>query len=115
MNKNILQILAGIIFFIWAKWFASIGLQSNLYGMAIGVAVTLLIKFGYFLYNERNFLSLYFNSLIQKRNSEIRLSIAYLFKIECRGKYLLVKKEKLIHPYWNLQNRANPIRQEESN
>ena len=30
-------------------------------------------------------------------------------------KYLLVKKEKLIHPYWNLQNRANPIRQEESN
>jgi len=30
-------------------------------------------------------------------------------------KYLLVKKEKLVHPYWNLQNRTEPIRKEAGN
>ena len=91
MSKNVLQILAGIIFFIWAKWLASDELRPELFGMAIGVAAALIIKILFFLYSERNFLPLYFNSMILKPNSEIRLSIAYIFKIECRGKYLLVK------------------------
>lgn len=94
MNKNVLQIVAGIIFFIWAKWLASDELRPELFGMAIGVASALIIQVIYFLYNERNLLQLYVNSLILKRNSEIRLSIAYLFKIECRGKYLLVKNSR---------------------
>ncbi len=94
MNKNILQVIAGIIFFIWAKWLASDELRPELYGMSIGVAAALIIEVLYFIYNERNFLRLYLNSLILKPNSEIRLSIAYLFKIECRGKYLLVKNSR---------------------
>ena len=94
MSKNVLQIIAGIIFFIWAKWLASDELRPELFGMAIGVAAALIIEVLYFLYNERSFLCLYFNSMILKPNSEIRLSIAYLFKIECKGKYLLVKNSR---------------------
>ena len=94
MSKNILQFLAGIIFFIWAQWLSSDELRPELYGMTIGIAAALIIEIFYFLYNERNFLGLYINCFLLKPNSEIRLSIAYLYKIECRGKYLLVKNSR---------------------
>ncbi|GAB5552855.1 MAG: hypothetical protein Sapg2KO_24460 [Saprospiraceae bacterium] len=94
MLKTILQIIGGLVFFIWAKWLASDELRPELYGMAIGASYVLLIEAIYFLYNERHFLQLYLNSLILKRNSELRLSLAYIFKIECRGKYLLVKNNR---------------------
>ncbi|MDB4086006.1 fatty acid desaturase, partial [Amylibacter sp.] len=29
-------------------------------------------------------------------------------------KYLLVKKEKLVHPYWNLQNRTKPLEKKQA-
>ncbi len=94
MNRFFLKIMAVVGFFISAKWFASNELRPNLYGMAIGSAVTLLIDTVIFFRRERNFLQLYFNSLILNRDKEIRLSIAYLYKIECHGKYLLVRNDR---------------------
>lgn len=94
MIKNILKLITGIIFFIWAKWFANAELRPELFGMVIGVAATLSIDALYFLNDERNYLRLYLNSQLLKRDSEIRLSIAYLFKIECRGRYLMVKNNR---------------------
>ena len=94
MIKKILQIIAAVIFFIWAKWLASDELRPELSGISIGFIAALIIQFLCDLYEDRNFLLLYINSLFLKRNSELRLSIAYLFKIECRGKYLLVKNSR---------------------
>jgi hypothetical protein len=94
MNKNFLQILAALIFFIWAKWFAGEEIRPELYGMSIGMAAALLIGMINFLYNERKYLRLYINTFLLKPNSEIRMSVAYLYKIECKGKYLLVKNSR---------------------
>ena len=94
MNKNLLMIVAGILFFTWGRWFSSDDLRPELYGMSIGIFATLIIDLIYKLYSERNFLRLYLNSQILKRNSELRLSIAYLFKIEMKGKYLMVKNSR---------------------
>ncbi|MCB0632747.1 MAG: hypothetical protein R2824_24175 [Saprospiraceae bacterium] len=98
MIKNILQVGAGTIFFIWGNWFAESDLRPELLGMAIGIIAALSIELIYFLYTERYFLQLYLNCLILKRNSELRLSIAYIFKIEVRGKYLLVKNSRFNIP-----------------
>lgn len=94
MNKHILKIIAGIIFFIWAKWFSSSELRPELYGMSIGVAAALIIEVIYLLYNNRNMIDIYLKSLVFNRSSELRLSIAYLFRIECKGRYLLVKNSR---------------------
>lgn len=94
MNKYTLQAIAASIFFIWARWFSSDELRPELTGLSIGIVTALIIQGILFLYNERNFLKIYWNSLVLKRNAELRLSIAYLFKIEYKGKYLLVKNNR---------------------
>ncbi len=94
MSKNVLQILSGIGFFIWARWLASDELRPELFGIAIGIFAVLLIELVYFLFTEYKYFRLYLRCFVLSPNSEIRLSMAYLFKIECRGKYLLVKNSR---------------------
>lgn len=99
MIKPILELFFALGFFIWGRWYADINLQPELYGMCIGFSAALLIDICVFLFKERAFLLLYLNSLILKRNKELRLTIAYLYKIEMNGKYLLVKSNRIANTY----------------
>lgn len=94
MGKYILQIVIGIGTFAWGKWFASDNLQPELYGITIGIGIVLIIALITFIINERALIGVYLNCFLFKRNEELRLSIAYLFKIEVQGKYLLVRNSR---------------------
>lgn len=98
MIKKIFEIGGVILFYCWGKFFAGENLQPELFGMAIGGAYILLVELACLLYEERMFLRLYFNCFVLKRNSPLRLSIAYIYKIESQGKYLLVKNGRFDTP-----------------
>lgn len=97
--RAILEILFAIIFWVWGKWFAGQNLQPELYGMSIGFTAALLIEVVVFLYKERAFLLLYWDCLKPWIRPELRLTIAYLYRIEMNGKYLLVKSNRLVNTY----------------
>jgi len=98
LNKNILELLAGIVLLIWASFFAGSDIKPELQGMSIGIFLTLLINVISFLYNEWSLLGIYSNSYLHKPNAPLRLSFAYLFRIEHNGKYLLVKNNRFTTP-----------------
>lgn len=98
MVKFLLELLSAIGFFIWARY-ADSNLQPELYGMCIGFATATLIEVLAFLYTERKYLKLYLDSMNLFARSEIRLTIAYLYRIECNGKYLLVKSKRIGNTY----------------
>ncbi len=98
MIKNILQIIAGVSFLVWANWFASSDLKPELIGMSIGIGTALLIQFLVFLYQKHEFLRIFLNCLVINRNKPLRLSMAYLFRIEAKGKYLLIKNSRFKTP-----------------
>lgn len=103
MLRVILEIISAIIFLVWGKWFANPNLQPELYGMSIGIGIALIIEFLNFLHNESPFLKLYYACFVKSTtNPSIRLTIAYLYKIEVQGKYLLVKSR-------NIQNAYQPV------
>lgn len=94
MLKNILQIVTGLFFLGWAYWFSDESLKPELYGMSIGIGAALIIEIIFFSIKEWKYLMLIINTKFLNRNQAIRISNAYLFKIECRGKYLLVKNSR---------------------
>lgn len=97
--RVIVEICLGVLFLVWGKWFADQNLQPELYGMAIGMAGAVLVEFILFLYDKRSFLKLYWDCWKPFVNNEIRLTIAYLFRIEANGKYLLVKSRRIENLY----------------
>lgn len=99
MIKKILELLLLISFLIWGRVWASESLQPELYGIAIGILGILLIDFIDYLIKERNFLRLYWDCYKPWTDREIRLTIAYLFRIEINGKYLLVKSKRIENTY----------------
>ncbi|MBL0054596.1 MAG: hypothetical protein IPP31_00110 [Chitinophagaceae bacterium] len=100
--KVLLEILVGVVFLIWGKYYADDNLRPELYGMAIGAGAVLLIEFLGFIYEEWAFLGLYMNCFTYKKRPAIRLTISYLYKIELQGKYLLIKSNRL-------QNTFQPV------
>ncbi|ANE53141.1 HU-CCDC81 and SPOR domain-containing protein [Flavisolibacter tropicus] len=96
-RKTISEIIVVAISFSLAQWVVGPNLQPELNGLAIGVAIALLIEWIFHLYDQRGFIRLYLKCLLSKRS--LRLSIAYLYKIEVRGKYLLVKSNRIQGAY----------------
>lgn len=99
MRKRILEILLVVSLFVWGILCADGNLQAELYGMAIGGFGVLLIELIDYLIRERSFLKLYWDCYKPWTEREIRLTIAYLFRIEMNGKYLLVKSNRIANTY----------------
>ncbi len=94
MVKFFLQTVTGLVFLGLAYWFSDESLKPELYGMSIGIGAALIIEIIFFFIKEWKYLMLIINTKFLNRNQAIRISNAYLFKIECRGKYLLVKNSR---------------------
>jgi hypothetical protein len=96
-RKTISEVIVVAICYILARWWVGIELKPELYGMAIGVALAILIQWIFYLYDQRKFIALNIKCLLSKRS--LRLTIAYLYKIEVRGKYLMVKSNRIPGAY----------------
>ena len=99
MRKRLLEILLLVSVFIWANWFAGVNLQTELYGIVVGGTMVLFIELLDYLIRERAFLKLYWDCWKPWTDNEIRLTIAYLYRIEVNGKYLLVKSNRIANTY----------------
>lgn len=99
MVKTLLQVLFGIIVLIWAHWFATDNLKTELFGLTIGIGGAIFIEFLYQIYKQRSFLKLYWDCFKPWAKPEIRLTLAYLYNIEINGRYLLVKSNRITNTY----------------
>ncbi len=99
MVRIILELLTAIIFFIWGVFTEDTNLQPELKGMAIGTISVFLIECIILLNSNWGFLKLYWDSYKPWGQKEIRLTIAYLFRIENNGKYLLIKSNRIANTY----------------
>jgi hypothetical protein len=98
MIRILLELVFASGFLIWGS-FVEPNLKAELYGMAIIVVATMLIDLIIWLYRERRFLKLYWDCYKPWTEKEIRLTIAYLYRIEINGKYLLVKSKRIANTY----------------
>lgn len=67
--------------------------RSTVFKISLGLVISSLIEGCVFLIENRKKWNL-FKTLILKRNQRVRATIAYLFRIEMNGRYLLVKRHK---------------------
>jgi hypothetical protein len=94
MIRPLLEFIALVIILSWAKWFADDNIQSELYGIVIGLILSLIIGAVVWIYKERDLLLIYWQCYRSWEPSELRLTFAYLYKIEVNGRYLLVKSNR---------------------
>jgi SMODS-associated NUDIX domain len=115
MRKKFLEFLCGAGFLAWAIWWSHEPLQPHLYGLAFGIFGVVLVDVADFLIGKRKLLGLYWDSYRPVSRPAIRLTIAYLFRIEVNGRYLLVKSHRIpntyqpvggVYKYYNPEARA---------
>ncbi|MES2479067.1 MAG: hypothetical protein V4561_08265 [Bacteroidota bacterium] len=99
MRKVLIEILMLMTIFIWGNQFAGVNLQPELYGIVVGGTMVLFIELVDYLIREWAFLKLYWDCWKPWTEKEIRLTIAYLYRIEVNGKYLLVKSNRIANTY----------------
>ena len=99
MRKTVLQISFGIFVLSWAIWFSDGNLQTELLGLVVGIAGAIGIEFLDYMYEQRHFLRLYWDCYKPWGRPELRLTLAYLYKIEVNGKYLLIKSNRIENTY----------------
>lgn len=68
-------------------------LKSTLFKIAIGFVLAGIIDFIVFLFENKKHWKLY-QTKIFKRSKPVRVTVAYLFRIEVNGKYVLIKRHK---------------------
>ena len=71
--------------------------RSTIMNIALGLVIAGAIEFAAFIIeNRRQWRVL--KSLILRRNQPVRVTIAYLFRIEVNGRYVLIKRHKKDNP-----------------
>jgi hypothetical protein len=67
--------------------------QGTVFKIALGLAIASCIDFIVFIFENKKRWKLLWPK-IWKPNKPVRLTVAYLFRIECNGKYMLIKRHK---------------------
>jgi hypothetical protein len=96
-KRAISESILAALCFISGTWIFGESLRQELYGMAIGFALAILVELVLYLYEYRRFLLLFLKCSFSSK--ELRLTISYLYNIEVNGKYLLVKSHRLQDTY----------------
>ena len=68
-------------------------LESTVFKIALGLVIASIIDFVVFIYENKKRLKLLVTK-IWKPNTPVRVTVAYLFRIEDNGKYMLIKRHK---------------------
>lgn len=98
MEKNMRYILIMILMLVF-MWMAncsslSMGNREIIISIACSILAPILAFFIDAVLSNLNTLSLWWASVFKYRNKEVRVSMAYLYRIQINGKFLLVKNSK---------------------
>lgn len=67
--------------------------QSTVFKIALGLVIASCIDFIVFIFENKKRWKLLLPKIV-KPNKQVRITVAYLFRIECNGKYVLIKRHK---------------------
>ena len=91
----------GVISFLLGLWGVAITVfipgSETYFKISLGLAVGGVIEFMAYLYINRKNLDI-LKLQVVKRNKPMRITTAYLYRIEVNGKYLLIKRHKKDSP-----------------
>lgn len=93
--KQLLQLITAIIYILLAKYVFSDHIAPHFVAEAIFIFTTyFVVDIGYEIYKNHKQLWFVIQTKIFYYNTEIRYSLAYVYRIKIDGKYLLVKNRK---------------------
>ncbi len=95
MKQILVQLVVAIAAIGAGYFFDSEMITASLYGGAAGIILAILIQGIDWLTEHAKWLGIYIDAYRPFAHKEIRISTAYLFKIEQNGKYLLVRSARL--------------------
>lgn len=82
--------LIGLIFWFFLK---DIGWKSSISKISFGLIVASFIEFFIFIFENKKHWNL-FKTKFYKTSRPVRVTVAYLFRIEINGRYVLIKRHK---------------------
>lgn len=94
MKKGVIKLIVGFIILIGCIYIKNEAYKDVFIKIGIGYLLATLIEFGAYIWDEWSRLTLFFQACILNRNKPIRVSMAYLFRIQVQGKFLLVKNHR---------------------
>lgn len=93
--KGLVQLFFGIALIVAGKWFIGDELGSDFVSSGAVLILSLIFLDGtFFIIDHKNHLKPLLQSLNFIVRSELRISIAYLMRIEVNGKYLLIRNDR---------------------
>ncbi len=95
--KGKISFIIGILGLISYMFITSIEVKSTILKIALGFVVSGIIEFTAFIVENKERWGV-MKTKIYKRNQPVRVTVAYLFRIEVNGKYALIKRHKKDNP-----------------
>lgn len=95
--KGIVSFSIGLIGLILCLFLVDNEPKMTIFKIALGFIVGGIIEFIVFIIENRNRWNV-MKTLVLKRSKPVRVTIAYLFRIEVNGKYVLIKRHKQDNP-----------------
>lgn len=95
--KGKVSLVIGLLGFLSCFFLAGDEPKGTVFKISLGLVVGGMVEFCVFLLENRKKWRL-FKTLIIKRNQPVRVTVAYLFRIEVNGRYLLIKRHKNDNP-----------------
>ncbi|MCK9220677.1 MAG: hypothetical protein M0P47_11590 [Bacteroidales bacterium] len=95
--KGIISFSIGLIGLIICFFLVDAEPKATIFKIALGFVVGGIIEFIVYIIENRNRWNI-LKTLILMRNKPVRVTIAYLFRIEMNGKYILIKRHKKDNP-----------------
>ena len=93
--KGFLQLLLGVLLVVSGKWLLPDNLGSDFISSGLVLISSLIVLDGsFFIVKNWNRIKLLLQSINPFVRKELRISIAYLMRIEVNGKYLLVRNDR---------------------
>jgi hypothetical protein len=95
--KGKISFLVGVLGLISCIFIQSTEIKSTIFKIAVGFIISGMIEFAVFIVENRKHWGV-LKTKILKRNEPVRVTVAYLFRIEVNGKYVIIKRHKKDNP-----------------
>ncbi|MFH6937072.1 hypothetical protein [Flavobacterium sp. FlaQc-30] len=91
--KGKINFFIGVIGFVSCIFLSNGEVQGTIFKISLGLVIASCIEFIVFIFENKKRWKLLWPK-IWKPNTSVRLTVAYLFRIEVNGKYMLIKRHK---------------------
>lgn len=95
--KGKVSFIIGLIGFTVCFFLTADEPKNTIFKISLGFVTGGLIEFIVFILENRKKWGI-FKTFLIKRNKPVRVTVAYLFRIEVNGKYVLIKRHKMDNP-----------------